>query len=233
MSASVHSLLDNIKQGTAVRGMVPRLDGVKVGERLSCIFIPEAPPHFTLVFSPDELDIHQVDTTQPCVITVDYPEQTVTLTADVVERIEPAKLRLIARKGAVHKQSRNFFRVDANTRVAASSIVPESMAREGEHWKLLGDTIDLSGSGLLCTFTEPLEPDKKVRIELTLPARNMEIITALGHVVRCQKIKDNLYHVALHFDDIDSESQDKVMACCFELQRRYLRMRVRLENQPV
>ena len=44
------------------------------------------------------------------------------------------------------------------------------------------------------------------------------------------KLKNHLYHIALHFDLIDSESQDKIMACCFELQRQHLRMRVRLES---
>ena len=37
-------------------------------------------------------------------------------------------------------------------------------------------------------------------------------------------------YVALAFDTIDPESQDKIMACCFELQRRQLRMRVLVRN---
>jgi hypothetical protein len=49
-------------------------------------------------------------------------------------------------------------------------------------------------------------------------------------VVRCRKIDEHIYHVALHFDLIDSETQDKIMACCFELQRRYLRLRVQVQN---
>ncbi len=36
--------------------------------------------------------------------------------------------------------------------------------------------------------------------------------------------------MALAFDAIDPESQDKIMACCFELQRRQLRMRVLVRN---
>ena len=134
------------------------------------------------------------------------------------------------RRHCNHSQLRGFFRVDANTKVSASIVIPEKMAEEEAGWKLFGDTLDLSGSGLLCTFSEPIEPGKKVHIELTLPIRDMEKISALGHVVRCRKVGASFYHVALHFDSIDSESQDKIMACCFELQRRHLRMRVQLRN---
>ena len=114
--------------------------------------------------------------------------------------------------------------------MAASSAIPEELAREGESWKLLGDTIDLSGSGLLCSFNAPIEEGRRVRIELTLPAGPMDLITAYGHVVRCQQVGAETFYVALAFDAIDPESQDKIMACCFELQRRQLRMRVLVRN---
>ena len=161
---------------------------------------------------------------------VDSENQTVSVTADIVGIKDLSTLELQAREVVSHAQSRNYFRVDASTRVAASSVIPPEMAREGENWKLLGDTLDLSGSGLLCSFNSPIEQGKKVKIELTLPTGSMDMITAIGHVVRCQQIAEELYHVGLHFDAIDSECQDKIMACCFELQRQSLRMRVKVRK---
>jgi c-di-GMP-binding flagellar brake protein YcgR len=218
-----------IKDGAAVRAAVPLL-GVEEKERLNCYFEKAAPPAFRLSFPYGTLAMEQVDTSRPCMVMIDFQDQALTVSADIHEIANPQTLELIARETVNHGQSRKYFRVDAATRVAASSALPEPIAPEGENWTLYGDTIDLSGSGLLCSFSEPIENGKKVRIELTLPIREMDVIKAFGHVVRCRKIEEHLYHVALHFDLIDSDSQDKIMACCFELQRKYLRMRVQIAS---
>jgi len=226
----LNSFFLHLKEGAAVRAAIP-LRGVIEKERVNCFFGKADPPGFTLSFPYGRLAVDQVDTSRSCMVMIDLTDKTVSVSADIDQIKDPLTLELTARETVTHTQARNYFRVDATARVSASSAVPEEMAKEGESWRLLGDTIDLSGSGLLCSFNKPLEKSKKVRIELTLPTHDMEIIRALGHVVRCRKVEDNLYYVALHFDQIDSESQDKIMACCFELQRRHLRMRVRLESQ--
>lgn len=214
-----------------MRAAVPLL-GVTEKERVHCFFGKAAPPEFTLSFPYGALAFDQIDISRTCMVMIDMTDQTISVAADLNRIIDPWTLELTARESVAHTQTRSYFRVEASARVAASSVVPEAMADESDRWKLQGDTIDLSGSGLLCSFSEPLEKDKKVKIELALPTRGMDVIMALGHVARCRQIEKHLYHVALHFDMIDSESQDKIMACCFELQRRHLRMRVLLENQP-
>ncbi|MBM9537392.1 PilZ domain-containing protein [Desulfobulbus alkaliphilus] len=229
---SLNSFLANIKDGTVARVTVP-LIGVAEKERLNCVYEKTEPPKFHLIFPCGILAIDQVDTSRTCMLTVDAAQQSIALSAGISAIKDPQTLELVALDTVAYDQTRNFFRVDATTRVAASSLIPPEMAKNGEDWRLLGDTIDLSGSGLLCSFPEPLEAGKQVRIELTLPTGEVEVIRALGHVVRCRKINDQMYHVALHFDLIDSESQDKIMACCFELQRRYLRLRVRVQNVRV
>jgi c-di-GMP-binding flagellar brake protein YcgR len=227
---SLKSLFQNIQEGKAVRAAIP-LIGVAEKERVPCFYIQAEPPAFRLFFPHGTLSIDQVDTSRTCMVMIDFTDRTVSVSANISTIVNPHTLELIALETVQHTQSRNYFRVDASTRVSASSGIPEALAKEGENWKLLGDTIDLSGSGLLCAFDEPIEKGKKVWIELTLPTRDIDIVTVVGHVVRCRKIEDSLYHVALHFDSIDSESQDKIMACCFDLQRRYLRMKVQIKNQ--
>lgn len=214
-----------------MRAAVPLL-GVTEKERVHCFLAKTAPPELTLSFPPGALAIDQVDASRTCMVMFDFSNQTVSVSADINNIVDPWTLQLVARESITHTQARNYFRVDAVAKVAASSAVPEVMADESERWRLQGDTIDLSGSGLLCSFSEPLAKEKKVKIELALPTQGMEVIQAFGHVVRCRQVEKHLYHIALHFDMIDPESQDKIMACCFELQRRHLRMRVQLENQP-
>lgn len=223
------SFFNTIKEGMAVRAVVP-LIGVAEEERLHCFYGKGEPPAFTLTFPEGSLVVEQVDIGRLCLVHFDFINQTVSITAAISGIKNNNTLELVTKETVTHTHARNYFRVDASTRVAASSVVSEQMAKEGESWRLLGDTIDLSGSGALCSFNEPLEQGTQAKIELTLPTREMEIISAFGHVVRCRKIEEHLYHIALHFDAIDSESQDKIMAYCFELQRRYLRMRVRLEG---
>ena len=226
---SLNSFLVHIQDGAVVRVTVP-LIGVREKQRLNCLYKKTVAPKFQLVFPLGALSIDQLDTSRVCVLTVESAQQSVALSAQISAIKDPQTLEMVAQNSVAHNQTRNFFRVDAATRVAASSVIPPQMAKNGEDWRLLGDTIDLSGSGLLCSFSEPLEPGKRVRIELTLPTGEMEVIRTLGHVVRCQKIDEYIYHVALHFDLIDSETQDKIMACCFELQRRCLRLRVQVQN---
>ncbi len=212
-----------------MRAAVPLL-GATEKERLNCFFGKADHSGFTLFFPYGVLETDRVDTSRSCMVMFDFPNQTISVSADISAIKDSLTLELVARETVIHAQSRSYFRVDAATKVAASSLIPEETAPEAESWRLLGDTIDLSGSGLLCSFGEPLAEGIQVKIELTLPTYDMEIITAFGHVVRCREIENHLYHIALHFDLIDPESQDKIMACCFELQRQHLRMRVRLES---
>lgn len=227
---SQNSFFLNIKEGTPARIAVPLL-GVVEKERFNCFFGTAAPPRFTLSFPHGTIALDRIDDSRPCMVMIDLGDMTLSVSADISAVKDPLNLELIARSSVSHAQSRSYFRVDATARVAASSMIPAEMAREGENWRLLGDTIDLSGSGLLCSFTEPLEKDTLVRIELTLPTREMAVIKAFGHVVRCRKVEEHLYYVALHFDMIEPEDQDRIMACCFELQRRHLRMRVQVESR--
>lgn len=224
-----NSLLLTIKEGTAVRVAIP-LKGLPEKIRYNCFFGTQALPEFSLVFPPNALDFNRIDMRRACRVMVDYADQTISVSADITEVQPPCVVKLVEKETVSHTQTRNYFRVDATTRVSASSCIPEAMAHAGESWRLLGDTIDLSGSGVLCSFDEPLDPEEKVKIELTLPSPEPDTITAFGHVVRCRKINEGLYHIALHFDMITPENQDKIMACCFALQRKYLRMRVQLQN---
>jgi Predicted glycosyltransferase len=215
----------------AARATVPLL-GMKEKERLHCVYGKMQPPAFALSFPNGALALDQVDTDRICLVKFDFINQTITVASSIQAVKDPFTLELVAQKTVTHTHIRNYFRVDAFTKVTASALPQQETVQEPSSWRLDGDTIDLSGSGLLCSFSEPLEKDVRAKIELTLPTntKQEEVIVAIGHVVRCRKIEEHLYHTALHFDEIDSESQDRIMACCFELQRRYLRMRVRLES---
>ena len=197
--------------------------------RSNALLIKKENPYLELLFPPDAWNARDLKLGSDCTLIVDHNGRPINLVARLDSVVNDRRLSFTAREPLSPESLRDYFRVSISIPIEASYVagLKEINARS---WKLSGTTLDMSGSGALCSFSEPLEKDTQARIELTLPTREMEVITAFGHVVRCRKIKEHLYHIALHFDAIDSESQDKIMACCFELQRRYLRMRVRLEG---
>jgi hypothetical protein len=95
---------------------------------------------------------------------------------------------------------------------------------------MAGTTIDISGSGILASFSSPPPMDSQTRLEITLPTSPPEIISVLAHPVRKQQINENQYDVAYHFEDITIEDRDKIIGCCLRIQRRLLRLKVRVRD---
>jgi hypothetical protein len=46
----------------------------------------------------------------------------------------------------------------------------------------------------------------------------------LAHPVRVVETQPNMYDVAYHFDEINREDRDKIIACCLIIQRQMLRL---------
>jgi c-di-GMP-binding flagellar brake protein YcgR len=224
----LEDFFSQVEDHKTVRVTLPLSDSVQNG-RIHCIYGAGTPPSFLLFFPEGTLPA-VVDNTNSCVVTVDLGGQAISVTADITEVKDEQTLQLKAVKVINHEQVRNYFRVDANTPVMATPVNPLKNVAEKEAWHLEGETVDLSGSGALCTFSQPLDKGKKVRINLTLPTGLMDVVHSIGHVVRCEKIEDSMYQVGFHFDMLSSEDRDKIMASCFELQRKHLRMKVQIKN---
>lgn len=224
----LEDFFSKVKDQKAVRVTLPLANSVPK-ERIHCIFGAATPPTFFLYFQEGALPVTLDDTT-PCVVTVDLGGQAISVTAEIVDVKDEQTLQLKAVKVISHEQVRNYFRVDATTPIMATPVNPLKQGAEKDTWHLEGETIDLSGSGALCAFSQPLEKGRKVRINLTLPTGLMDMVQSIGHVVRCEKIEEAVYHVGFHFDVLASEDRDKIMASCFELQRKHLRMKVQVKN---
>ncbi|WP_457572967.1 PilZ domain-containing protein [Desulfolithobacter sp.] len=222
-------LLEKLALDTTVRVALPIVDSNEK-LRLTGVYHPEEGDQFTIVFPLDTLPVERIDKNRKCAINVNVEGQTYLLLADILEIKGKRTMRLIGREVVVPEQSREYFRVDVATPVAAASIIPEELADDGSAWRITGETIDVSGNGLLAAFNKPIEDKGPVRIELVLPQAKPEIIHALAHIVRTTKINDDTYHIAFHFDELSTEDQDKIMATCFGIQRRNLRLKVRVRD---
>ncbi len=219
-----------IKDQKSVRITLPVKDSSDT-ERINCVYGASKAPVFFLYFRKSDLQTEHIDLEKKCVVTADFGGQIIAITASIDLVRNDQALQLTARETITHEQSRNYFRVDASAPIKASILQGKhNWLEDEENEKLSGETLDISGSGCLCIFKSPIEEGKKLKIEMALPTNTDEFVQIIGHVVRCRQVKSNLYHIGLHFDDLSSEDRDKIMGSCFEMQRRHLRMRIRVST---
>ena len=129
---SQNSCALELKPQTALRADVP-LTGAVERERLPCFSGQAESPALVLHFPPATLAPERIDTSRTCLVTVDLGERTAVLTTRIVAVRDEQTLDCVIEQIDWHSQARGYFRVAANTRVAASSVIPEELARELLH----------------------------------------------------------------------------------------------------
>lgn len=228
MTADTNTI-KTIPNNKPVRAFLPLVDKSE-RYRASCIFEQTSPPQFNLLFKPGELPDELIDLNSTCLVSIDMGGPNLSIEANIKKIANSQTLNMVLEKTVSHEQMREFFRVDTTTSVISSSFHPEFFDDEGEPWAIKGKTVDISGSGILATFTELPPKDKRVRLSITLPSNEPETITMLAHPVRTQQVGENLYEVAYHFEDISTEDRDKIIGCCLVIQRKLLRLKVQVKN---
>ncbi|MDH4318401.1 MAG: PilZ domain-containing protein [Desulfobulbaceae bacterium] len=220
-------LLTEIDNGKPVKIVLP-LKGSSDTLRINCLYGKKTPPDFTLFF-PEHLPVQTMDSDAECTVIIDMAGTNVSLQAQIQEIRNGQALILRALNVISHEQLRNYFRVDLTAPVTAIPLVaPEQ--NPIDKLTITGETIDISGGGLLASFSESLPPKQPLQVKFILPSADAHIIQAMGHVVRTVKIAENNYQIALHFDQISSEDRDKIIRCCFEVQRQQLRLKVQVKE---
>jgi len=198
--------------------------------RLAAVADPLEGNAFLLIFSRDTLPAARLDRSRTCKVRFELPGQPLSIIADIEEVLDSRTLKMRAREAIQHEQLRNYFRVDVNTPVIASSLLPPELAGEGECWRMTGESLDVSGNGLLVTFPSSLGEHKKVRLDIVLPTPDLKVVQCIAQVVREQHKQDGLYHAAMTFDEISPEDRDRIIGCCLSIQRKHIRLRVRVRK---
>lgn len=219
----------NIPDGKPVRIFLPLIDR-KDRYRVNCIFQKETLPHFLLQFKIGELPYEQVDTEECCFINIDIGGTTLSLKGKIEEIVGVQTLRLVATKIIDHEQLREFFRVDATTQVISKSFQPKVSDQQNDGWSVQGTTVDISGSGLLAVFPTLPPMDEQVSLEIVLPSDEGQVIHVLAKPIRSEKIREDYYEVAYHFEEIKLEDRDLIIKNCLVIQRQLLRMKVQVKD---
>lgn len=221
--------LKDIPDGKPVKIFLPLINSNE-RYRSNCVFQRGNPPNFSLNFKLGELPQNLIDTGKPCLINIDMGGTSVSLEANISEIASNQTLNLMACKTIDHEQLREFFRVDATTRVVSKAFKNKNPELQDNDWHCEGTTVDISGSGLLASFSSLPPMDNKVQLEIILPGNDEQIIKTMAIPIRSRKIKDDLYEVAYHFEEISSEDRDLIIGSCLVIQRQLLRMKVQVSN---
>ncbi len=166
----------------------------------------------------------------PALSVLTWVGPTISLEAMIYKVANRQTLQMIVRKSISHEQMREFFRVDAVTSVISKSFHTELFGSGNKPWSTKGQTIDISGSGILAIFDEKPQADHQVKLEITIPSVEPHIIKILAHQVRAQQLHDGRHEIAYHFDDITTKDRDKIIGCCFVIQRKMLRLKVNVAD---
>ncbi|PIE56950.1 MAG: hypothetical protein CSA34_01225 [Desulfobulbus propionicus] len=223
----INDLFNRIKNGKAVRVALAVLDSNEK-ERYNCVLNTLELPSFSLTFPTGALPVERIDRNRSCVVLIDLAGQSISLTATITTIPNRQTMLLTGQEVVDHEQLRDFFRVDVVTPVKATPLPLTN--GDDNSCCLTGETVDFSGNGLLACFNTSMETDSLFQLEVKLPPHGLDVAQMIGRVIRSIAVKDNRYQVAFYFEEIAPETRDKIMACCFKIQRNHLRMRVRVRQ---
>ncbi|PIE64474.1 MAG: hypothetical protein CSA26_08355 [Desulfobacterales bacterium] len=194
---------------------------------IDCIFKEYEPPSFFLVFPPDTFPA-DLDAGKKCTVSIKSEEDPVVFTTVITRQQGDRTLEMKAVDTVDPISLREYFRVFFQTTITAS-YEPSHLDSKEKAWTMKGDSVDLSGTGVLVIF--PKEPLNKhnIFLDFDLPATGKSV-HCIARIVRTKRIRKSRYQVALHFEHITRKHRDLIITACLQEQRKQLRERMESSN---
>ncbi|WP_457572966.1 PilZ domain-containing protein [Desulfolithobacter sp.] len=221
----ISEIINEIRDSSTVIIDLPLNGGER--KRLTCVFKRKESPEFQLVFPPDTLPLNDIDTDSSCRLSINQSNDPVTLIAKIDALEEDRILHLTGQEPIRPELLREYFRVSLRSKIVAS-YQPGPRETRSKPWTMTGETIDLSGGGVLALFPGKPENRRNIRLEIDLPTQS-EPAVCMAEVVRTYRMRKKKYQAALHFTDIEQKTRDQIISCCLQEQRRQLREKIRVE----
>ncbi len=220
--SSLNNLVKSIKDSQSAKIKLHTTAGQEV--HLDCIYKESIAPNFFVVFPPGKIP-PALDVKRKCVISLhDENGESIALTARITDVTSDRSIELTATTTIDPASLREYFRVNFQTVVKLSYETGSNTDGE-RNWSFTGQSLDLSGSGVLGIFPEEAHNKHNLFIELNLTHPEKKIM-CIGHVVRTRRLRGGRWHIALHFDDINQKNRDAIITNCLWEQRRQLREKV-------
>jgi hypothetical protein len=226
--SNIKQLIDKIQDSSSVLVDLPLKNGNHT--RLLCVLKKTESPSFELLFPPDILQSFQIDTEAPCRLAVKQADKPITILAILNAFGEDQRSIQVTGKEPINPELlREYFRVSIRTSVRAA-FEPVSGGLGRKSWSMDGETVDLSGGGLLANFPAAPSAHSGIRLEIDLPSSPDEPLVVIANVVRTYQLRKKRCQVAFHFDSIEQRLRDKIISCCLQEQRRQLREQIQTEQ---
>lgn len=223
--SSINELINKLKDSATALVYLPVGTGDK--KRLDCIYKKLKAPHFRLIFPPGTLPVDQIDSDSQFQLSVKQENTSVTLNARLESVEDDRSLRVIGVESVRPELLREYFRVTFRAPITAS-YEPNPGEKQSRSWELTGETVDLSGGGVLTILPEEPKNRHRIRLQLKLSDKK-EPLHCVARVIRSRRLRKKRYRVAFHFVKICSKTRDKIISFCLQEQRRQLRNKVRVD----
>jgi hypothetical protein len=227
-NASVIRLVKSIADSQPARISLQTEDGERV--HIDCTYKEGVAPHFFLVFPANALPA-KLNTSQTCMVSIrsdDEISEPLSLNAKIEEIAGGRTLELVATDSVDPTTLREYFRVNIGVPITIG-FMPGTDSESELHWTMTGETLDLSGSGVLGLFDEECRNRHRLTITFDLPSPPVTV-TCIGHAVYARRVRKGRWHIALHFDRIEPKMRDMLISNCLAEQRRQLMESVHPSN---
>ena len=222
--AKIDDILNRLNDNANVIVDIP---SIRDGESVRCkaLLIKKESPLLELLFLPNSWEASDLKIGAHCHLVVEHKGDTVSLIARLDSIAGNRRLHFTAREPIAPESLRDFFRVSTKLPIEASYIAgPKEV--NAQTWRMVGTTIDLSGSGVLAMFSGKPTSNNRIQLVITAPDEE-EPIVCLANVTKTYRLRQNRYQVAFHFENIPVKTRDRVVSYCLQEERRQLRENVR------
>ena len=193
--------------------------------RCKALLIKKDSPQLELVFLPNSWEVGDLKIGANCNMAIEHKGDTVNLIVRLDSIAGPRRLQFTAREPVSPETLRDYFRVSTKLPIEASYIAgPKEI--NTQTWKLVGTTIDLSGSGVLALFADKPASNHRIQLVISIPNETAPIV-CLATVIRSYRLRQKRYQVAFHFENISVKTRDLIVSYCLHEERRQLRENVR------
>ena len=187
-------------------------------------------------FLPGKLPLSSIDPEKRCLLSFDTGAVALSISAGIEHIEEGKKLILSDLKPttSTQAQKRDYFRVSAQLPINLEK--KEAPQEDEPDILIIGEAVNISGSGILVSFPEPYEPipiNKRVILNIPLPEPQLQTISCIGIVMRDDVRDDGTHMVGFRFEGLENDDQDRIIAYCLAQQRQELQLKVQiLGNAP-
>ena len=186
---------------------------------VECVVQPISDTCMEATFLPNQIPMDRLDMEVPCRIALFHDGKNLVIETSMEQMPNPVKLRLHVDRSFTYIQKREYFRVDVDVEVRYRPI---SEGCKGVLRSVRGQ-VNLSGGGIAFPVTEDFMEGERLYLQLELDNATVECV---GELVRMFALKPGAAGAALKYVQISPREQDKVVAFCFDAQRRMLKRKV-------